>query len=120
MAFQLVERVVPHRPVRPEPLVDFTKRFRSYPIQTTLRVGADVDQSGVAQDLQVLGHGGLADRQRLDEVAHRSLLAQQIQDLATGRFGDNFEHARHNAEYAPSVICVSSYVRRLIRYAAAS
>jgi hypothetical protein len=47
----------------------------------------------------VLGHGGLADRERIDELSDRTLAgAQQIADPPPIRFSKNLEHETNIAK----------------------
>jgi hypothetical protein len=87
--------------VRLEPLVEFPQRLGAQTVQPTLRVAADLDETGVAQHLQVPGHAGLVHADGLDELGDRTLApAHCIEDAATSGLGDHFEDgelARHSA-----------------------
>ena len=72
-------------------------------VEPSLRLDARLDEPGLAQDAQVLGDGGLAQRQSADELADGPLaFTQQIEDSPPVRLGQDFE--RGHAVYLPAVI----------------
>jgi hypothetical protein len=92
MSFELVEPRFPQAPVRLDPLVDGAERFGADPIDAALGVGADVDEAGLSEDAQMLGDGGLADRELVDEVAHGPFRdPQQVEDAPPVRFCEYLE-----------------------------
>lgn len=98
---QGVEPVVPHLPVGRQPGVDLGERFGAQPVPAALGVLADFDQSGLAQHLEVFGHGGLAQREVVDEVADGSFPgAQQVEDVPAVWFGQDFEGTCHSVNIA--------------------
>src|ERR1019366_6536396 len=64
-----VEPVVPERPVRPKPGVELDQRRCVDGVDTTLRLWRNPHEACLAQNSQVLGHGGLAGMQNVDELA---------------------------------------------------
>ena len=93
VGFQRTEASGPGGAVGRQPLVDLAERFGPEPVHAPLGVGPHLDQARLAQHPQVLGHAGLAEAQRGDQVADGLvLLAQQVQDAAPVRLGQNLEH----------------------------
>lgn len=83
-------------PVGLEPLVDLAERTWVEAIQALLSIGAGDDHAGLSQDAQVLGDARLAQAQTGGEIAHgRLAVAQDVQDLAATRLGENGEGCRH-------------------------
>src|SRR3954463_8836941 len=66
VGLEAVEAATPHLPVRLEPGVQLDQRFWPQAIEPTLPVDAHLDQTGVAQDPQMLGHQRLAAAELLD------------------------------------------------------
>jgi hypothetical protein len=65
-------------------------------VDTPLCLGAELDETGLAEHPEMLGHRRLADRDGLHEIAHRPLCREkQIKDAAPIRFGENFEGGSH-------------------------
>src|SRR6185437_15041336 len=94
MGFQRAEASGPGGAVGRQPLVDLAERFGPEPVHAPLGVGPHLDQARLAQHPEVLGHAGLAEAQRGHQVADGLLLlAQQVQDAAPVRLGQNLEHA---------------------------
>jgi hypothetical protein len=93
MAGEVVEAGSPHAPVRGEPLVDRPQGFRSHAVETPLGIAADLDETRLAEDPQMLGDGRLAQLELLDKLPDGTLAgAQQIEDLATVRLRDDLEY----------------------------
>jgi hypothetical protein len=93
VGFQRAEASGPGGAVGRQPLVDLAERFGPEPVHAPLRVGLHLDQARIAQYPQVLGHAGLAEAQRGHQVADGLvLLAEQVQDAAPVRLGQNLEH----------------------------
>ena len=70
----------------------YIRRWASHP---------DIDETGVAQHPEVLRDGGLTHRQPVDELTDGPLtVAQQVEDAATSRLGEELEGCDHAAEYA--------------------
>ena len=75
-----------------EPGACVRERRALEPAGPPLRVLPDADQPCPFQDLQVLGHGGLADCKRLGELGDRGVSERQSrQDRAPGRIGERPE-----------------------------
>jgi Sigma-70 region 2 len=97
LALEIVEPGLPLLPVRREPFVDRLQSLGADAVQATLRVGAHVDQAGVAQNAQVLRDRRLAEPERADEVADRTLrLLQEIKDAAAVGLAQGVEHRRRS------------------------
>jgi hypothetical protein len=82
MSFQVVEARRPECAVVREPRVDLSKGLGSQCIQAPLAVGPHRHEPGLAQNLEVLGDSGLAERDSLYQLSGGSFpLAQQVEDL---------------------------------------
>ena len=94
--FEQVEARRPQLAVGRQPRVEGLERCGTQPVDAPLRVGADVDEAGVAQDAQMLGHRRLADGEVVDEVADGQIGApEQIQDAAPVGLGEDLERRVH-------------------------
>jgi len=79
-----------------QPGVDLLKRFRFQPIDTALRVHRGLDETGVAQDAQVLRHGRLRHTKPTLDLANRLFRRdQEAQDRAAVRLRDDGEDRFH-------------------------
>ncbi len=88
--------------VRRQPRIDLAQWLGSDPVDAALCVDAGFDQPGIAQDLEVLRDGGLAQRQGFDEVAHRALaLDQDVENAATTLLG---QHLEGNGPQVPNIL----------------
>ena len=68
-------------------------------------IDARLDQTGIAQDPEVLGDRGLAQLELANELADRALSgAQQIEDPAAVRLREDVEHGHLAIEYSRSGI----------------
>ena len=75
-----------------EPLVEFPKWLGAQAIEPALGVAADLDETGVAQHLEVSRHAGLVHADGVDEFRHRTLAAPYgVKDPTASRFGDCIE-----------------------------
>jgi len=96
VGLEAIEAATPHLPVRLEPGVQLDQRLWPQAIEPTLPVDTHLDQTGLAQDPQMLGHQRLAAAELLDERTHRCLtLAQSVEDATPARFGKRVENIRH-------------------------
>jgi hypothetical protein len=94
---EAVESLIPESPVGLDPCIDLAKRLRPQPVEASLGIDADVDESRVAEHAEVLRDGRLAHRQPVHELAHGSLsVAQQVEDAAAVRFGEELEWGDHD------------------------
>ena len=92
MPFEVVKPRRPQLSVRREPLVDHAQRFRADAVEASLGIWSNRDEARVAQDAKMLGHGGLADGQLGDEIAHRTLpLPEKIEDAPAIRLREDVE-----------------------------
>ena len=93
MAFERVEATDKLRPVRLEPLVEFAEGLGAQAIQAALRVATDLDETGVAQHLEVSRHAGLVHADGIDQFGDRSLaVTDRIEDSPSSRLGDHVEN----------------------------
>ena len=85
-------------PIRLQPRVDLAERTEVEAIQALLPIDTGDDHAGLAQDAEVLGDAWLAEAQLGDELAHgRLAVAQDVQDLAAMRLGEDGEGSWHLA-----------------------
>jgi hypothetical protein len=96
VALQSVEAFVPQSPVRLDPGVDLAKSLRPQPVDASLGIDPDIDEAGVAEHAEVLRDGRLAHRKPIHELAHWPFaVAQQVEDAAAIRFGEELEGGDH-------------------------
>ncbi len=92
MALQGVEAAGELGPVGLEPLIEFAQGFDPEAVEPTLGVSADLDQTGIAQHLEMPGNAGLMHADSVDEFVHRTLTApHSVEDPAAGGLGDHPE-----------------------------
>ena len=85
-------------PVWREPLVELAEGTGVEAVQALLSIDAGDDHAGLAQDAKVLGDPRLAEAHLGDELADgRFSVAQDVQDLAPMRLGEDGEGDRHAA-----------------------
>jgi hypothetical protein len=111
VVFEAIEVRRPELAVGREPVVELRERFRPDPIQAALCVCAHIDESGLSEDAEMLGHGGLADPEAVDELADRPFaVAEQVEDREPARLRKDLEcsEGSHAIEYSELVICLSS------------
>jgi hypothetical protein len=82
----------PFRSIRLEPRVELHQRFGTESVEPSLSISADLDQSGVAQHLEVTRHTWLMHPDGLDQLADGPLtVADGIKDSPPCRFSDHLE-----------------------------
>jgi hypothetical protein len=92
VAFESVDVSGPEATKGSEPGVDLLKWFRFEPVETALCVDGGFDETGVAQDAQVLGDGRLRHPKLTLDVAHGVLRGdEEAQYGAAVRLGNDFE-----------------------------
>jgi hypothetical protein len=97
---EFAEAFGPQRPIGRQPLVDLAQRLDTDAVQPALGIDARFDQTGLAQDAQMLGDGRLADIQVLDELGDGTLAgAQEIENAPSIGFGEDLE----GGHYVPSM-----------------
>jgi hypothetical protein len=74
---QALEVALPEAAIAIEPGLELLERRGSQRIDSTLRVDADIDEAGVAQNTQVLGYLRLAETETINEVANGAWSVQQ-------------------------------------------
>jgi hypothetical protein len=83
-------------PVGREPLVELAEGTGVEAVQALLSIDAGDNHAGLAQAAKVLGDPRLAQAHLGDEFADgRFAVAQDVQDLAAMRFGEDGEGDRH-------------------------
>jgi hypothetical protein len=101
--FESIQMRRPELPIGGEPFIELRERLRANAIQTALGVRAGVDQAGLLEDPQVLGHRWLAEAEEIDKLSDGSLSSQEVVDdrEPTG-FAQDLERRqdRHDSEYA--------------------
>ena len=67
-------------------MVDLGERFWAQRVQTPLPIRAHYDEPGLAQQFEVLGHAGLAERNTLHQLSGGLLAStQQVENLSAVR-----------------------------------
>src|SRR5580658_3655547 len=90
--FDLVELVAPEAFEARGPLVERADGFGVGSIKHVSAIAADVYQSNVLENAEVLGDGGLLDAQALDDLVDQAFLEDEVvQDVAAARLGDSVE-----------------------------
>ena len=97
MTLEIVEALSPHLSIRLEPVVKLDERLETEAVKPSLSVRSHDDESGIAQDAQVLGDSRLAEPQPSYEVSHWQLFPeQQIKDPASARLCDHIHRRVDN------------------------
>ena len=111
MTLERIETSGPMRSIRLQPRIKFHQRFGSKPIDPPLRITAHLDQTGIAQHLQMARHTRLMHPDLADQIGDRALaFANRIKDPPPSRFGDHFEDFERN-RHRPIIRC-TIYMRK--------
>src|SRR3712207_8310878 len=98
MAFERVEPARPLRAIGREPGVDLRERRGVDLVHAALCFLARAHEAGVTQYPQVARHAGLADAERVDQLADGTrALEQEIEDAAPGGLGEDRKSTRLNS-----------------------
>jgi hypothetical protein len=85
---EALEVALPNPPVPLEPGFQLLERRGAQGVNAALRVDANVDESGVAEDAQVFRDLGLTETQAADQVPDRArAVAQKFDDMKTVGLG---------------------------------
>jgi hypothetical protein len=96
MTLEGIEVAGPQLPVWREPGVDLGERLQAQPVPPALGVLADLNQAGLTQYLEVLGHRRLTQGELLDQFPNRTLArAEQVEDLPTTWLCEHLERSCH-------------------------
>jgi len=96
VAFESVHVSGPEAAELGEPFVKLLKRLRFQPVETALCVHRGLDETGVAQYAEVLGHGRLRHTKLTLDLSHRLLGGEQeAQYGAAVRLRNDFEDRFH-------------------------
>jgi len=80
-----------------QPRIEFHQRFSAQSIDPPLRITAHLDQTGIAQDLEMARHTRLMHPDLVDQISDRALaFTNRVKDAPPSRFGDHFEHLERN------------------------
>jgi hypothetical protein len=78
--------------VRLEPFVEGPQWLGVQAVDVALGIAAELDEAGVAQDLEVTRHPGLVHADPFDEVVDRALVVTElVEDAASSGLGDHIE-----------------------------
>ena len=103
MAFERVKPSAPELAVGSQPGIELGERLGPEPVPAPLAIRAHAHEPGLAQHPEVLRHTGLAELEPLHELAHGPLpLAQELQDLAPSRLGENGKGSTHERGILPN------------------
>jgi hypothetical protein len=103
MNLEPIEVGRPELAISRKPVVELCERFWPDAVQATLRVCAHVDEPGVLEDAEMLGHGRLADAEAVDELPDRPFaFPKQIEDRQPTRLRKDLEcgEGGHADEYS--------------------
>ena len=96
VAFESIDVSGPEAAELIEPGIELPKWFRFQPVETALCVHRALDETGLAQHSQVLGHARLRHKKLTLDFSHRLLGGdQQSQDGAAVWLRDDFEYRFH-------------------------
>ena len=111
VAFESIDVSRPEAAELGQPRVDLLKWFRPQAVETALCIHGGLDETGVAQHAQVLGHGRLRHAKPPLDFSHRLFRRdQQAQYCAAVRFRDDFEYRFHSfIIYSTRYILVTEY-----------
>ena len=109
MALEGVETARQLGTVRLEPFVEFSKWLGAQAVQPTLRIATDLDETRLAQHLEVSRHARLMDTDRIDEFRDRTLaVPHHIEDPTTSRLGDHMQDVEVTGH--PQSIHIDTYM----------
>ena len=92
MAFERIQASGPELTKRSQPGIDLLKRLCLQPVDPALCIDLGFDETGLAQDAEVLGHRRLGHTELALDLSHRLLRRhQQAQDRAAIWLGDDFK-----------------------------
>ena len=92
MTFEPVQAGAPHFPVGLKPLVELDQRFKAKAVEALLAVGADGNQTGIAQHAKLLRNRRLCHGEPSDQGVHGLLSVEQlVEDLPAAPLRDDFE-----------------------------
>ena len=92
MLFEAIQVGAPQASIGGQPVVELCERLGADAVQAALRIRAGLDEAGVLENPEVLGDGGLAEPEAINELANGPLaLAEQIQDREPPALGKNLE-----------------------------
>ncbi len=105
---------LPEAPERGQPGIDFLQGLGPEPVETPLSIDGGFDESGVAQNAEMLRDGWLRHAQAALDLSNGLLGGdEQIEDGATVRFGDDVEDRFHASDITRSVYtCQGIYKKR--------
>src|SRR6267378_6249700 len=94
--FEAIESLLDDASIALQPRVELFERLRSKAVDPLLRDRPDLDEPGVAQNAEVLGHLRLPEAEPLDDFPDRAgLTAQQLDDLEPVRFRQGAQRGLH-------------------------
>jgi hypothetical protein len=103
MSLEVVESRSPHEAIGSEPVVELAQGCGAHPIEAPLSIAADLYQTRLAEDTEVLGNPGLAYSQGADQLADGPLgLPQEVEDLTAAWLSENLECLTHGASIFPN------------------
>jgi hypothetical protein len=114
MSLEVVESRSPHEAIGSEPVVELAQGCGAHAIDASLSIAADLHQTRLAEDTEVLGDPGLAHSQRADQLADGALgLPQEVEDLTATGLGENLECLTHASILPNSYITVKVSMEKL-------
>jgi hypothetical protein len=113
VVFEAVQAGHPELAIGGQPCVEICEWLWPDSVQAALGGHLCLDNSGVLEDSQMLGDGGLAESETRDELADRLLtVAEQFEDREAVRVGKDpkCRQLGHRREYARQAIYMSRYI----------
>jgi hypothetical protein len=109
---QTLEVGLPNTPVLLQPHLKLLERLGPQGVDAALRIHANVNQSGITENAQVLGDLRLAETQPVNHVPDRARPVEQefddLKSVGLGKSAKCFQH--HQPEYAPQRIFLSRHI----------
>jgi hypothetical protein len=99
VSFESIDVSGPQAAERSEPGIQLPKRFWCKAVETALGIHGRLHETGVAQDPEVLGNGGLRHSELAFDLSDGLLRRdEEAQDGAAIGFGDDFEDGFHTLD----------------------
>jgi hypothetical protein len=111
VACESVEAAAPQRAIGLQPDVHVEQRLGTELVPPALGLGTNTNETGVAQDPEVLGDAGLAEAEQVDELTHEpGPFPQEVEDPAPLGLDERLEgRGCHDQIFLHGYIAVKEY-----------